>query len=594
MSEIPPKSPAFAPGAEHEEPTYSKDYWDGVFEQIGKRKLVKLAAAVLALLYGAAIYAPLIASDRPLWLEAIDTKEYSQAQRTISNAVSGYTRLLAEGEAAFLANLSERAVERSFQGALASERGAVRGRIVVLERFLGPEDRAPLEALEKELDAFEALVAGGGPKDAVEKAQEALRERSRALRTELAPYDPEKPEAGGLVLRPTRSSPLLESITGKEVFFMVLWLALASWPLWNRIVNRVLLGGDRARIRRARRYKAGTVLLASTAAGLAWWLTVGGTMVFDASPFKQRLGSGEMTATRIVMPPIPMGLAETHVNERFRPPTWMAASEIDEQGYYVRGARAPRPDPVTGELPPPTQVEVRYAEPERNSAARYPLGADGLGRDLVTRLLHGARISLMVGLVSTTLLVLIGVVMGSLAGYAGGWIDIAISRIIEVFQSVPSFFLILVVVSVIDDDKLHPILAIIVVIGLVSWTGVARLVRGEFLKLKEQEFVVAARALGFSTPRIVFRHVLSNALGPVLVAASFSVAAGILIESAISFLGLGIKLPIPSWGSILNEARQPDFWWTQVFPGLLIFVTVFCYNLVGEGLRDALDPRMKT
>ncbi len=586
----PPRGPVQEP----EERAYSKDYWDGVFEQIGKRRLVKLALSVLALLYGAAIYAPLIASDRPLYLEAIDAREYSQAQRTISNAVTGFARLLAEGEESFLANLSASATTRTFAAALEAERSAVRQRIVVLEGFLGDADRTHLEEVERELDAFEALVARGAPKEEIAAAQSALRTHGRELRERLAPADPEKPEAGGVTLQPKRSWPLLEALTGVEVFFMVLWALLASWPVWNRLANRFVLGADRARIRRARRPKAFLVLGLSALSGLAWSGTVGGQMVFDASPFKARLTSGEMVATKVVMPPIAMGLAETHVNERFRPPTWLESAQIDEQGYYLHGARAPRPDPVTGQVPPPTPVEVRFGEPERNATTRYMLGADGLGRDLVTRLLHGARISLMVGLVSTLLLVTIGIVMGSLAGYLGGWVDIVISRTIEIFQSVPSFFLILVVVSVIDDDKLHPILAIIVVIGLVSWTGVARLVRGEFLKLKELEYVVAARALGFSTARVVFRHVLPNAMGPVLVAASFSVAAGILIESAISFLGLGIKLPIPSWGSILNEARSADFWWTQVFPGLFIFLTVFCYNLVGEGLRDALDPRMKT
>ena len=195
---------------------------------------------------------------------------------------------------------------------------------------------------------------------------------------------------------------------------------------------------------------------------------------------------------------------------------------------------------------------------------------------------------------STALLVVIGVVVGSIAGYFGGRTDIAISRIIEVVQSFPAFFLILTAVAMIPEDKLHPIFAITFFIAIVRWTGVARLVRGEFLRLKEQDFVMASRALGFSSGRVIFKHVLPNALGPVLVAAAFSVAAGILTESAISFLGLGIQLPIPSWGSILNEARgQVEYWWVQIFPGVLIFLTVFCYNVVGEGVRDALDPRRK-
>jgi peptide/nickel transport system permease protein len=236
---------------------------------------------------------------------------------------------------------------------------------------------------------------------------------------------------------------------------------------------------------------------------------------------------------------------------------------------------------------------VRYGEPARNSPWRHALGTDILGRDLLVRALHGGRISLAVGLVSTALLVLIGVVVGSLAGYFGGWVDVLLSRTIEVVQSIPAFFLILTAVALVPERELNPIFTIVIVIGLIRWTGVARLVRGEFLRLKEQEFVLAARALGLPHSRIIFRHVLPNALGPVLVAAAFAVASGILTESAISFLGFGVKHPIPSWGALLNESRAAEQWWLQVFPGALIFLTVLSYNLVGEGFRDALDPRLK-
>ena len=213
-----------------------------------------------------------------------------------------------------------------------------------------------------------------------------------------------------------------------------------------------------------------------------------------------------------------------------------------------------------------------------------------LGRDIFTRLIWGARISLAVGLVSTLLLVTIGTFFGSLAGYYGGWVDTVLSRIIEIVQCFPVFFLILIVVAFVGPSILNIMLAI----GLVRWTGVARLVRGEFIRLRGQEFVLASKALGVNDTRIIFRHVLPNALGPVLVAATFSVASGILTESALSFLGFGIQLPIPSWGSLLIESRSAEHWWIQIFPGLLIFVTVMLYNLLGEGVRDALDPRLRT
>jgi peptide/nickel transport system permease protein len=220
-----------------------------------------------------------------------------------------------------------------------------------------------------------------------------------------------------------------------------------------------------------------------------------------------------------------------------------------------------------------------------NSFRRHLLGTDSLGRDLATRLVWGARVSLAVGLVSTVILVLIGTIVGSIAGYYGGKPDMILSRIIEIVQTFPVFFLILITVAFIGP--------IMLVIGLVSWTGVARLVRGEYIRLHSQDFVVASRALGVSSARTIFRHVLPNAMGPVLVAATFSVATGILIESSLSFLGFGIKLPIPSWGSLLIESRSAEHWWIQVYPGVLIFLTVLLYNLFGEGVRDALDPRLK-
>ncbi|MDP6954915.1 MAG: ABC transporter permease, partial [Planctomycetota bacterium] len=191
------------------------------------------------------------------------------------------------------------------------------------------------------------------------------------------------------------------------------------------------------------------------------------------------------------------------------------------------------------------------------------------------------------------LLTILGVIIGSLAGYFGGWVDILIMRTIEVLQSIPAFFLILLVMAFTDPAIIPPIFAIVIVIALIRWTGVARLVRGEFLRLREQEFVLAANALGFSSRRTIFRHVLPNAMGPIIVSAAFSVASGILTESAISFLGFGTQAPKASWGSLVNESQSPEHWWIQIFPGLVIFLTVTCYNLAGDAVRDALDPKLK-
>ncbi|MBA4032840.1 MAG: peptide ABC transporter permease [Planctomyces sp.] len=219
------------------------------------------------------------------------------------------------------------------------------------------------------------------------------------------------------------------------------------------------------------------------------------------------------------------------------------------------------------------------------------LGTNHLGADLLTLLIWGARISLSVGLVAVLIYMSIGIVLGALAGFFRGWVDIAISRLIEVVICFPTLFLVLTIVALIGPSLIN----IMVVIGLTSWTGVARLVRSEFLRLVDQEFVLASRALGFSPTRIIFRHILPNALAPVVVAGTFGIAGAILLESSLSFLGLGVRVPTPSWGTILSDGRSKLFQapWQMTYPGFAIFITVTCYNLIGEALRDAADPRLR-
>lgn len=220
------------------------------------------------------------------------------------------------------------------------------------------------------------------------------------------------------------------------------------------------------------------------------------------------------------------------------------------------------------------------------------LGTDSQGRDVLARMLHGARISLSVGFVAEGIAVFLGILFGALAGFYRGWVDIAISRFIEVIICFPTLFLILIIIAY---SEKRSIFFIMVVIGLTGWTGIARLVRGEFLKLSELEYVQSARALGASSLRLMFRHMLPNAMGPVLVAGAFGVAGAILIESALSYLGFGAPPPTPSWGEMISQgnANLEAAWWLIVFPGLSIFLTVTSYNLAGDGLRDAMDPKMR-
>jgi peptide/nickel transport system permease protein len=222
---------------------------------------------------------------------------------------------------------------------------------------------------------------------------------------------------------------------------------------------------------------------------------------------------------------------------------------------------------------------------------QHLLGTDQLGRDVLSRMIMGSRISLLVGFVSIGIATLIGIILGALAGYYGGWIDNIIMRFVDIMLCFPTFFLILAVIAVLEPS----IWNIMIVIGVTGWMGVARLVRAEFLSLMDREFVLAARAAGASDFRIIFRHVLPNAFAPLLVAATLGVAAAILTESALSFMGIGVQPPTPSWGNMLTAGKDnlEIAWWLSLYPGLAILITVLGYNLLGEGIRDAIDPRLK-
>jgi len=221
----------------------------------------------------------------------------------------------------------------------------------------------------------------------------------------------------------------------------------------------------------------------------------------------------------------------------------------------------------------------------------HPLGTDQLGRDVLSRMLYGARVSLAVGFVSVGIATAIGIALGSLAGYHGGMTDAMVMRLVDLMLVFPRFFLLLAVLGFLRPS----IWTIMAVIGLTGWMSVARLVRAEFLSLREREFVLWSQSIGASAFRIIWRHILPNAIAPVLVAITLGVPAAILAESGLSFLGLGVQPPHATWGNILSEGKDAIEigWWLSVYPGLAILVTVLSYNLLGEGIRDALDPRLR-
>jgi peptide/nickel transport system permease protein len=244
--------------------------------------------------------------------------------------------------------------------------------------------------------------------------------------------------------------------------------------------------------------------------------------------------------------------------------------------------------PVLAPHDPTEQIEIvtnRYASPSGD----HPLGTDKFARDVFSRVLYGARISLGIALASVAIAVTLGTSVGAVAGYFGGRLDAILMRGVDMLMAFPRLVLLLTLAAVFKPS----VLLLVLVLGLTGWMGVSRLVRGQVLSLREQTFVEAGRALGFSNRRILFHHILPNAMGPIIVATTLAVADTILIEAGLSFLGLGVQPPMASWGNMIAEGRETllGAWWIATFPGLAVVITVIGFNLLGEGLRDIFDPR---
>jgi len=516
-----------------------------------RRPLARAALVVLALLYSSAVLAPLLASDLPYYLRGRDSQSY-EAARTSLAPVSTALLQLAEQRPA--------EDDGAWRARIGFEIGALRLRLDTLAAALEPKDRAPAERCRATLDALD-LKSATLAEDA--RAIQALASQT-AL--ELAPRWPGV-DGGRVDLAPRSSWPLFAALSPLD------WGLLALWPF---LLAASLVARAPARTRWA--LWLGVPALAAMAGPL---LPLGAPPRGGAS-LKQTITSGAFAVERAVLPPVYYGWAETRTAEIFQPPSWIGrraadAAQSESSGQTPRAA--------------PARVEARFGEPAVGTPWRHLAGTDGVGRDVCARIMWGGRVSLVVGLAAALLLTLIGVVFGAAAGFLGGRTDFTISRAIEIALAIPALYLIVLAAAYVDPDVLSPLVAIVLIIAAVSWTGVARLVRAEMLRLRASEFVLAARALGFSEARILFAHALPNALSPALVAATFAVGGGILTESVVSYLGFGVQHPLPSWGALINESRTAEHWWIQLFPGLFIFAAVASFNLLGEALRDALDPR---
>jgi len=525
MAAIPPPSGYDLPAAPivpltDGAPPKGESYWDLVLRQYRRNHLAVASFFFVLALYAIAITAPFLADNRPIVFHGAYQGMYRELfdewrRGGHPELVQGLEAVRDGGGSDAAAQLLRRlaTVERQLTQ-LASQLPA------------DPADRV-LSYLPKYQEAVQRSRLEGDTASALPSLDtqlQALQQNFREISEQFAP--------NRVTLEQKLYWPALTSLHAVDIFFLTTAVFLILLWLLRRVLPAPIAGSWRAQLL--------LVVLPPLILAALWSRS---PEVFDTLDYKQQLFNGEIENTMALFPPIPYGINEDHLEDKFQGPS-----------------------------------------------SRHRIGTDGNGRDLLTRMIWGSRISLSVGFVAVAIYVVIGILVGTLAGYFRGWVDLTLSRAIEIMICFPAFFLILAVLAFLQPSMWN----IMVVIGITGWTTEARLVRGEFLRLAGQEFVLAAKGLGVSDWRIIFRHILPNGLAPLLVSASFGIASAILIESALSFLGFGISIPIPSWGGILNEARESfRYWWITIFPGLAIFSTVTAYNLIGEGIRDAIDPRLK-
>jgi peptide/nickel transport system permease protein len=513
-----------------EAPVQGRSGFDIALAMFRKRRMAVAAAAILVVFFYSAIWAPLLATSAPLHFRGYDRGAATQAARIGRLEVLDLVGAL-DGKGRW----TRESVEGSFR--------VVDFQLDRMEGSLKDDLGAVVKGLRREIEGLRKRWSAGVSSDPwtpeVANPREARALEVLAARMESSLH----PTEADLLVR--SRWPALRGLEPLDIFFMVLSISVVG--------ALPLLRSGAGHRRRPRAWLVWSLVPAVVAAP-GWYVLANPRP--DTTDYKGGIRDGTIAAESVTYAPVPFGVNDNDLDRLLEGPA-------ERDGVHL-------------------------------------LGTDQNGRDMLSRMLWGSRVSLSVGFVAVGIYVFIGVVIGSVAGFFGGWVDIVISRFIEWVICFPVFFLILVIVAFLQERTVFgfdppQIYVIMLVIGVTGWTTVARLVRAEFLKLVGQDFVVAARALGARDRNLIFRHVLPNAMAPVLVAAAFGVAGAILTESALSFLGLGISVPRPSWGGMLDSAHgyEPRSAWIFLWPGLAIFLVITCYNLVGEALRDALDPRLR-
>ncbi len=524
---------------------------------------VRIAAAVLVAAAVLAVFAPVLASDKPLALRAVDHGGFEAA---LDNMGSIALSLNSSLEAALGAQPTTGSAEPF---------AAVRGEGLALAKCLesvGPwvdngwrarvwETESALQELLGQLDQPQAQARSVQLATQVEALRRDLTRGMELGAAEAAgegtasAANQTPGQSGALHLRARTSFPALGDLAGWERALIACTLLLGPVLLWlrkrtQRTLFRLWIG------------------IAFVALG-TWALSAGMATLFARQGVDSRrvttrnLESEDIEVEWQLNSPLGAGARGTDLEHSSHGPSWSTRTSNRGPGQKL----------------------------QCNGEEFHLLGTDSLGRDLSARLLHGSRISLSVALLATLAMSIMGIGLGALAAMGGRLTDACVMRAIEWLSSFPAFFLVLAAVALVPEDRLHPLASIVLFISLVGWTEIARLVRSELLALTKADSALAARSLGLSPLRILCKHLLPAALGPVFVAMAFAAAGTVLFESGVSFLGFGVRNPDPSLGALLAEERGAGSWWMQVFPGLAIFVLVLCANALGEGLRRALDPR---